>query len=75
MSQTDHDVLMVIQATVLSMEKRLFGDGQRGEISAIKARLQALERHRWIFYGGTAVVLVLIGVYGADLLKLMTGES
>lgn len=74
MDKEDHDILIAIQGTVQYMERRLFGDGQRGELSIMRLRIRTLEKHRWIFYGGIAVLLLLVGVELSDILKLVSGQ-
>lgn len=72
-TQDDHAILIEIQTTVRDMKRRLFGDGQPGELSNIRARLRSLEKRHWILYGAVAVMLVMVGVLGPDALTALLG--
>jgi len=44
---TDKERLRAIEEILGRMEQRLFGNGQPGELSVIKARITSLEQYRW----------------------------
>ena len=73
-TQEDHAILIEIQTTVLDMKRRLFGDGQPGELSILRSRLRALEKRHWILYGAVGLVLVVVGVLGPDALTALLEE-
>lgn len=54
--ETDSERLAVIEHAVLDMRQRLFGNGQPGELSSVKARISKLERWQWIA-GGALLAL------------------
>ncbi len=56
---TDKERLTEIETILGRMEQRLFGNGQPGELSGIKARVTELEKLRWQLIGGAAVVVAL----------------
>jgi len=51
--------LGVIEAVLTQMNQRLFGNGQPGEISALKARVTRLESWFWRGAGGGGVIFGL----------------
>lgn len=64
MDSVINERLAVIEAVVLRLEERLFGNGQPGEIGAIKQRLNRLEAWFWRAAGAGALALALL-----DLLR------
>lgn len=52
--RTNRERLTVIEEVVLRLETRLFGNGQPGEIAAIKTRVGRLERWVWRGIGAIA---------------------
>lgn len=52
--------LAVIEAIVRRLESRLFGNGQPGEISAIKKRVARLESWLWRATGAAAILLCIL---------------
>lgn len=55
--------LAVIEAIVLRLEERLFGNGQPGEIAAIKGRLNKLESWFWRLAGAAGVLAALMEIF------------
>ncbi len=52
--------LAVIEAVVRRLESRLFGNGQPGEIAAIKRRVVRLESWLWRATGAAALLLCIL---------------
>lgn len=52
--------LAVIEAVVLRLEERLFGNGQPGEIALLKARVRRLESWFWRAAGALGVLMGLL---------------
>jgi hypothetical protein len=51
--------LATIETVLNQMNQRLFGNGQPGEISALKARITRLESWFWRAAGGGGVIFAL----------------
>ncbi len=49
--------LAVIEAVVVRLEERLFGNGQPGEIASLKARIARLEAWFWRTAGAAGLLL------------------
>jgi len=64
MQKTDSERLAVIEETVVDMKKRLFGNGQPGELSSVKSRLSKLENWRWWVMGIAVGCGVVVGGAG-----------
>jgi hypothetical protein len=61
---TDRDLLVRIDERVCSLEHRLFGNGQPGEIAEMKSKISKLERDRDIARGSIFTGKWLIGILG-----------
>ena len=55
--------LAVIETVLNQMNDRLFGNGQPGEISALKARMAKLESWFWRAAGGGGVLFALAYIF------------
>ena len=60
------ELLVRIDERTLSMSRRLFGNGQPGEIHSLHGRITSLERWRWYLLGGASAVGA-IGAWVRDL--------
>ncbi|NIV37513.1 MAG: hypothetical protein GWN58_51275 [Anaerolineae bacterium] len=63
--QSDHDLLIAISADVSEMKRRLFGNGQKGEIAEMDGRIDRLEKWKAIFGGGIAILAFLLGHFAS----------
>jgi hypothetical protein len=61
---TDRDLLVRIDERVCSLEHRLFGNGQPGEIADMRSKISKLERDRDIARGSIFTGKWLIGLLG-----------
>lgn len=61
----------VIKSTVISLDKRLFGNGQPGHIESIYKRLAKLENWRWWVVGVAVGAGMFAGGVGHKLLEKM----
>lgn len=59
--------LASIEATLGSIEKRLFGNGQQGELAALSGRIEAVEKYKWKLVGA--------GCLGVIVLNFLTGNG
>ncbi len=57
--QSDHDMIVLTNKTVLDMNKRLFGNGQQGALKDMDdktnnafGRIKKLEKAMWLVLGG-----------------------
>jgi hypothetical protein len=56
---TDGERIASVETILCDMHKRLFGNGQPGEIEEIKRRVADLEKWMWRCLGGGAVLVAL----------------
>jgi hypothetical protein len=52
--------LALIEEMVGRLDQRLFGNGQPGELSAIKQRLRSLEQFKWQLAGAAGVLIAAV---------------
>lgn len=64
MDATLNERLAVIEAVLLRLEERLFGNGQPGEIALLKARVTKLESWFWRAAGAGALLALLLEALG-----------
>jgi hypothetical protein len=63
MDRTIEQRLAVIEAVVIRLEERLFGNGQPGELALLKNRVRQVESWLWRTAGAAGVVLALLQVF------------
>jgi hypothetical protein len=56
----DSERLVRIETTITDMSKRLFGNGQPGELESLRNRIARIEAWFWRLSGGGAVALFLV---------------
>ncbi len=64
--------LAVIEAVVVRLEERLFGNGQPGEINQMKQRIANLEAWFWRAAGAAGVLLGLLQFFNHSIARLFT---
>lgn len=57
---TDAERIASVETIICDMHRRLFGNGQPGEIETIKHRIEKLESWFWRAIGGAAVLLFIV---------------
>lgn len=62
-----------IETRLGTLERRLFGDGQPGELERLRARVRKLEAWFWRCTGA-AGVLALLHQYGENGLRILWGK-
>lgn len=65
----DHDLLIRVSTVVESIEKRLFGDEDTGELPVMRKRLKVVEDYKNYLFGAIAILSFLMTVFGGMLIS------